>query len=152
MKRFRWVCFAILSVSITIVLAMSLTACIDKMYQNRMVDYYSDDNNYVELTGNVIERVKSGEEYTNVLTIKVTSSGDDFYMYGSDTGDFCLYFNQELLDGIFEGDTIIFKSAPRIFYDGQKYPIVSLNKEGKELLTFQEGKDSYIEWIKREFS
>ena len=149
MKKHYWARFIIISISLTV--AMLLTACDNRVYQNRMLDYYLDDTNYVELTGVVIERVKNGEEFTDILSIKITSSEDEFYMYGSDTGEFCLYSNQGLLDNIFEGDVIVFKSAPRIFYDGHKYPIVSLKKEDQELLSFADGKSSYIDWIKEEF-
>lgn len=147
MKKVRWVCFPVLLLSLLV--SMTLTAC-KGMYKSRMIDYYCDDNNYVELTGVVVEKQYYRDEPTNVLSIRVTSSNNDFYMYGSDTGSFCLYF-PGLLDKLCEGDTIIFTSAPRVFYDGQKYPIVSLSKDEQELLSFTDGKSNYIEWIKSEF-
>lgn len=149
MKKCRWVAIAVFSIILS--LTITLTACSNEIYRKRMLDYYSVDSNYVKLTGVVLEKVKIRNEFTNTLSIKITSSDDDFYLYGTDTGDFHLYFDEELLDNIFEGDTIIFESAPRIFYDGQKYPIISLYKDGQELLSFAEGKSSYIEWIKNDF-
>ncbi len=149
MKKFRWIYLAILTLCLS--LTISLTACADELCRNRMLEYYSDDSNYVELTGVVLEKVKNGNRLTNILSIRVISSDDDFYMYGSDTGYFCVY-SQKLLDSINVDDNIIFESAPRIFYDGQEYPILSLNKDGQELLSFAEGKNTFIEWIKNDFN
>ena len=148
MKKFRRVCFSVLLLSLLI--AMTFTAC-NGIYKKRMLDYYCDDNNYVELTGVVVEKLYYRDEPTNVISIRITASNNDFYMYGSDTGSFCLH-SPGLWDKLCEGDIIIFTSAPRIFCDGQKYPIVSLTKDEQELLSFTDGKDSYIEWIKSEFN
>lgn len=127
-------------------LLFCLTSCLSDMYRKRMLDYYEDDSVYVELTGVVKEKGSF-----NNLTIEVTNSSADFYMYSMEIGDFMLYSNAEILVNIEENDTIVFISAPQQFYDGHIWPIVALKKGEQELLSFEEGKNSYLKWIKEDF-
>lgn len=147
----------ILGITVAIVIAISIViliwllfsaSCISDTYRKRMLEYYADDNVYVQLTGEVIEK----DTYSSaILKIKITLFDSDFNLYGQDSDYFMLYSNIEILDSVYIGDIIEFTSAPRIFYDGQKFPILSLSKDGQELLSFEEGKSNYLKWIKEDF-
>ncbi len=146
MKRRVLFAYLLSAVFLSAVMLIFLSSCVSNLYRNRMLNYYSDDSVYVELTGVVKEK----GSFDN-LTIQVTDSSDDFYMYNMDIGNFMLYSNAEILLNIEEGDTIVFTSAPRQFYDGHFWPIVSLKKGGNELLSFEEGKKGLLKWIKEDF-
>lgn len=138
--------FLLISIFCLILIIFSLTSCTNEMYQKRMLEYYSEDSNFVELTGIVKEKNQN-----NTLTVEVLTKSAEFELYNMEVGDFMLYTNVEILDNIELEDEIAFTSAPRQFYDGHKWPIVALSKGGQKLLSFEEGKENYINWIKNDF-
>lgn len=48
-------------------------------------------------------------------------------------------------------DVVIITSAPMIFYNGQIPPIVYLEKDGETLISYEEGKAAYLDWIENEW-
>lgn len=128
-----------------------LSACDLLMSDRKMLDYYSDDSNYKELTGivknqNIVGRDDNGR----LLEIDVIIDKEGFFNASVPIEGcvFELYGLQDIYNSIFVGDTITFISAPMIFYNGHTPPIVYLEKDGEVLLTFEEGKEAYINWIK----
>lgn len=117
-----------------------------------MLKYYSNDENYVELTGIVVSA--NASEYKDyVLLIQITTPEHEFALIpNTQEQEFRLYSNQSIMQQITEGDTIKFVSAPMYFYNGHVLPIISIEKQGEVLLSFEEGKENYISWIKEEFN
>ena len=46
------------------------------------------------------------------------------------------------------GDRVVFSSAQRYFGDGYVMPIVQLDVNGEELLSFEEGYHNLLSWLK----
>ena len=141
-----------LVVILFVIMFCSLSAC-QLLFspKDSMLEYYSVDDNYGELTGTIVEKT----EFTDSCLLKINVTvGRDFYLkdgieYDLPINDyFSIYEHAEIYDLIFVGDSIDFVSAPRIFYDGQNMPIVALKKDEEVLLSFERGKADYIEWIK----
>ena len=112
-----------------------------KYIQKQMIDYYSNDDNYTYLSGEVV-KLKEDIIYVNIIT-----ENSDFKMYVTNDLDFILYANNNLYDIIFVGDIVTFCSAPEYFYDSYILPIVYLEKEETVYLTFEEGKNNLLNWI-----
>ena len=106
--------------------------------KSKMIDKYTNDKNYVTLSGEIIE---SNDDYVEIkceeLTnyINCTKENCHYYIYSEQTIELSV------------GDQIEFITVPFHFYDGQKLPIVELKKGGKTLLSFEEGKKNLINWV-----
>lgn len=121
--------------------------------RNNMVDYYSENENYIELYGvivsiNIIESTKENILEIDILTenhnfpVNTKTGYGEFVIVNYDQYDFDLEANDE----------IIFKSASMYFYNGHYLPIISLEKSGEILLTFSKGKENYLKWIQKTFN
>ena len=118
----------------------------DEILLERMIPYYSDDSNFVTLTGTVvIPKVAEPGQYApgcividcpDITKYTSTSVIDSYYI--------C---SDEELD-IQVGDAITFVIAPFHFYN-HKLPIVSIIIDGKVLLDFETGRDYLITDINR---
>ena len=123
--------------------------------RNKMLNYYSNNDNYYELKGTIISN--NSNEKTNViensyfLQIDILGECEGFSKNG-DTGlyEFVVIIprNEFML---FEGDVIDFISAPMYFYNGHILPVVSVTRDEEILLDFEEGKVLYQEWIRSYF-
>ena len=126
-----------------------LMACsvIDAPLRNKMTQYYSDDDNYQEVTGIVKEKI--GEENLKVM---ITT---EYHTFRSDSESnyvvFTLSSHSALSEYINVGDEITLTSAPMHFYNGHALPIVALKIGGEVFLLFEEGKADYLEWIQETF-
>ena len=125
-----------------------ISACdfLNGPYRRRMLEYYSDDSNYVILTGSIVEIT-----YDCVLEIEILTEDHNFPTYGSSSMSFQLYTSKASDYGLDIGDIITFTSAPWIFYNGHNLPIVSLSRGEEQFFTFETGKKEYLEWIREEF-
>ena len=112
-----------------------------KSRHSEMIDYYSNNDNYTYLSGEVV-KLKEDIIYVNIIT-----DNSDFRMYASGYLDFQIYTKNNLQEVIFVGDNVIFVSAPEYFYDSYILPIVYLEKEETVYLTFEEGKNNLLNWI-----
>ncbi|MCI9406798.1 MAG: hypothetical protein HFK06_00360 [Clostridia bacterium] len=125
-----------------------ISACdfLNEPYRRRMLEYYSDDSNYVILTGSIVEIT-----YDCVLEIEILTEDHNFPTYGSSSMSFQLYTSKASDYGLDIGDIITFTSAPWIFYNGHNLPIVSLSRGEEQFFTFETGKKEYLKWIEEEF-
>lgn len=141
MKRFI-VLFTILSV------LFCMTSCeliSGSSLKRKMVDYYSNDENYVVLEGTIISLNK------DLIEIKYTNNFDFSYNLETGYGEFIIIDFSEQNYDLKIGDTIVFSSAPKYFYNGQRLPIVSIEKDNKTIMSFEEGKSKYMSWIQNDF-
>lgn len=140
--------------SILLVNIFLLSSCdFNAPLRNKMVDYYSENENYIELYGvvvsiNIIESTKE-----NILEIDILTENHNFPINAeTGYGEFVIVNYDQYDFDLEASDEIIFKSASMYFYNGHYLPIISLEKNGEILLTFSEGKENYLKWIKKTFN
>ena len=108
----------------------------------KMIEKYSDNQNYVTLTGEVIEINE------NNIVIKCEEL-TDFISYEDELCDYYIY-SDEFVE-LEVGDEIKFTIVPFHFYNGHKLPIVELRIDEITLLSFEEGKENLIDWVNTNF-
>ena len=136
-----------------IILVLSVVSCdFNAPLRNRMLNYYTEDSNYVLLVGE-IKNIKYSKDNKKIfLEINIITS-DHNIPTNSTTGygEFAIinWDNYQLPINV--GDDVVFTTAPMYFYDGHFLPIVHLEKDGQEYLSFSDGKEDYCNWIKESF-
>ena len=125
-------------------LSIALFGCYspDQILANEMIEKYSDNNNYVELSGEVVE-------FDNNYIIIKCEELKEYIGYEDDFCDYQIY-SDKVLD-LNVGDKIDFITVPFHFYNGHRLPIVELIKDGETLLILEEGKANLIEWVNTTF-
>lgn len=101
--------------------------------KEQMLDIYSNNENYVCLSGEVIY-IESGETFLH-LTIS--------YGEKKEEQEYSVFSNYKV--DLQVGDKIEYITVLNCFYDW--LPIVSIVKDGTILLPFEEGKNCLIEWV-----
>ena len=131
-------------VFISCIFIFFLSACdYNAPLRNHMIEYYSQDSNYVDLVGKVINI--ENEAKCEIVII----SGDCEYFKLNVNGYYFSFCGSA--QGVEEGDIISFTTAPMLFYNGDKYRIVYLEKDGEIVYTFEEGKRNLLIWIEETF-
>ena len=128
-----------------LILIMSLSGCCasNQKLANKMIEKYSDDKNYITLCGVVTE--SNGNAIAIQCDQLATYIGYedeicDYYIYSAQDLDLCI------------GDQVIFTTVPFHFYNGQKLPIVELTIDGDILISFDDGKQNLIHWVRTNFN
>ncbi len=129
-------------------LILCITFVLSSCSSDNHLEYYSKPSNYITATG-TITHIKYSEEndalYLGFEQLSPEFSDDSFKIVGKN-----LSIVQE--NGVDQklqiGKQIDFISAPRYFGDGYVMPIVGLTVDGEVLLTFEQGYDNWLEWIK----
>ena len=111
--------------------------------RKHMIEYYSDDSNYISLNG-VIVSIYYGQREIDIAT-------EDSDITAEGPVPFNVMIDLNVLDEMQVGDEITFVTAPMSFYNGHIWPIVAVEKDGKTYLSFEDGKASYLEWIDETF-
>ncbi len=107
-----------------------------------MIEKYSDNRNYVTLTGEVIEFNE------NNVIIKCEEL-NDYLSYEDELCDYYIYSDQFVELQV--GEEIQFTTVPFHFYNGHKLPIVELKIDENTLLSFEEGKENLLDWVNINF-
>ncbi len=125
-------------------LAVFLSGChlSNLILRKKMLEKYSDDQNYVTLTGEVIEFKEHN------VTIECEEL-QDYISYQSKSCIYHIYSNHFIELSV--GEQIEFTTVPWHFYNGHRLPIVELKIDGNILLSFEEGKENLIEWVNTNF-
>ncbi len=135
-------CVILLVLFISVVLIYTMGVMIglfpSRPLKNHMDDYYGNDGNYQTLTGEI------KEIYGDLITVNITSKNGVFY----DAPHVFLIHSPKSLN-LKVGDTITFTSAPMLFYNGDHYPIVSLERNGEVMLESADGKAALFDHINR---
>lgn len=108
----------------------------------KMIEKYSDNQNYVTLTGEVIEFNE------NNVIIKCEEL-NDYISYEDELCDYYIYSDQFVELQV--GEEIQFTTVPFNFYNGHKLPIVELKIDENTLLSFEEGKENLLDWVNINF-
>lgn len=132
---------------------LSLNACdFNAPLRNKMLDYYRQDDNYVQLQGRIktIEYLKDIDELR--VEIEIMDENHQFPYIGADRcGKFAIVNWSSYGFVLKEKDDIVFTSAPLYFYNGHIWPVVAIESDGEEYLPFSAGKDNYLNWIQKTF-
>jgi hypothetical protein len=120
--------------------------------RNKMVDYYSKNESYSVLQGKV-SSVKIQEDIREIhIMVDILTPGHDFPLIPrTNLGEFVIVDYTVEETSISVGDEIEFTSAPMYFYNGHDLPVVSLRIGDTEILSFEEGKERYLSWVKHTF-
>ena len=131
-------------VFIIIFFTIFLSGCCisNRILAKKMIEKYSENGNYVSLTGEIVEISE------NDVLIKC----EELKNYIKYEDEFCRYhIHSEQCIELSVGEEIEFITVPYHFYNGHKLPIVELRKDGKTLLTFEDGKENLIKWVNAHF-
>lgn len=132
--------FAILII-LLIVFLMGCNSSNQKLAE-RMIEKYSNNQNYVTLTGEIIEINE------NNAVIKCEEL-NDYISYEDELCDYYIY-SEEFVE-LQIGEIIQFTTVPFHFYNSHKLPIVELRIDEDTLLSFVEGKENLIGWVNTNF-
>ncbi len=128
----------------TLILFTLLSGCYssNQKLAKKMIEKYSDNQNYVTLSGEVMKF-----EENNVI-IKCEEL-NTYISYEDELCDYYIY-SKQIVD-LSVREQIYFVTVPFHFYNGHKLPIVELKTDEKTLLTFKEGKENLINWVNTNF-
>lgn len=132
----------ILVVAVILLSVMMFSGCSDLILKNKLLEKYSDDQNYVALSGKIVE----------VDGLVVVIQCEELSEYLSYEDDLCEYYihSKQILD-LKVGDEIQFITVPFHFYNGHQLPIVELKTSESTLLEFADGKANLIDWVNDTF-
>lgn len=123
----------------------------NKPLREEMLSYYEQDANYEVMNGKIKSLYYIEEQDELFLQIDVLSDNQVSYNQSKSYCDFVLvnwsYYEIELK----VDDEIMFTSASTYFYNGHVLPIIHIELNQVQLLSFAEGKENYIDWIKKKF-
>ena len=125
-------------------LVVFLTGCnlSNQKLAKKMIEKYSEDQNYVTLIGEVIEF----NEYYIIIKCEELNN---YISYEDELCDYFIYSDQFIELQV--GEEIQFTTVPFHFYNGHKLPIVELKINDNTLLSFEEGKENLIDWVNTKF-
>ncbi len=131
--------------SITLLLVILLSACstADQILAKQMTEKYSDNQNYVTFTGEVIE-------YEDSFVVIKCEELKNHLHYEDEFCDYLIFSDQTIELSV--GDQIEFVTVPFHFYNGHLLPIVEIKKNEITLLSFEDGKDNLINWVNMTFN
>ena len=124
-----------------LILITGCTSANNKLIK-KMNEKYSNDQNYVYLSGKVIEL-----DGNNII-IKCEEL-KKYINYEDDFCDYYIYSNETI--ELVVGEQIYFKTVPFHFYNGHKLPIVEIEIGENTILPFDEGKKNLIDWVNTNF-
>ena len=130
-----------------------LCACdVNAPLRTKMLDYYSNAENYSFLKGKISSVVVDEEERQIHLEIDILTPGHAFTS-NPHTGlsQFIIVDFTEEERKLSVDEEVEFMSAPMYFYNGHVLPVVSLKVGDTEIMTFEEGRERYLLWIKQTF-
>ena len=133
--------FTILVIFLLVTFLIGCTTSNQKLAKN-MIEIFSDNQNYVTLTGEVIEFNE------NNVIIKCEEL-NDYLRYEDELCDYYIYSDQFVELQV--GEEIQFTTVPFHFYNGHKLPIVELKIDENTLLSFEEGKENLLDWVNINF-
>lgn len=133
--------FTILVIFLLVTFLIGCTISNQKLAK-KMIEKYSDNQNYVTLTGEVIEFNE------NNVIIKCEEL-NDYISYEDELCDYYIYSDQFVELQV--GEEIQFTTVPFHFYNGHKLPIVELKIDENTLLSFEEGKENLLDWVNINF-
>lgn len=136
---------------LSVICILQLCGC-NGPYRRRMKEYYSNDAVFENVSGIIreIERENYDGEIFDMMVIYLTRASEAFTKQSHGDVFFRIWGMEEEDWGraAFKvGDKIDFISAPRYFFDGHKWPIVAIVKDGVTYLEYEKGKAALLDWV-----
>lgn len=126
-------------------LILVTTSCSNR--NKEKIDYYSGDENYIEVTG-VIDHVEFDDEH-EILYLGFTDLSqkldDNCFKVVGDAYSIMITYKEHIQIG----KTATFVTAPKYYGDGYVMPIVSLSIDDQDILEYEIGFSSLINWLKK---
>ena len=107
-----------------------------------MLEIYCNDENYISLTGKVI--TINSNEHDTMVVIKCESLKQHI-LDEDDECEYWVFSNSNL--NITVGDMITYITVKVRIKNNEWLPIVAINKNGEDILAFNEGKSNLINWV-----
>ena len=121
---------------------MVLSGCdVDGPLRKKMLDYYSDDDNYANYVGTIVSVDKEH------CYVEIVCQDDEM----PNQTQYTIYGESSIYDTLRPDDEVILCSSPMYFYNSHNLPIVYLEKQSEVLLEFEEGKENLLEDIRNTF-
>ncbi len=135
-------------VALVLIVAFGIFLVLAEPPVHHRIEYYSDDNNYVTVTGTVsyLQYSDDGERlYLSFDDLSVVFQESTFVIKGENLR----LLQKNGIDEIIKlGTQVTFISATQIFWDGYDMPIVGLSVNGESLLEFEDGKANLLALLK----
>lgn len=155
MKKIRSLAFRVcVAFFVCLNILLNIKACrvtgslMDFRIRSKLLTYYADDTNYDLLEGEVVD-ISPYNDYE--LEIRVFSpQGDEYVRLFTANPMFCFYTNLDVRAKLSVGDAIVFSSAPAYEFHLHLPPVVSLERDGEVLLSFEEGKKQLLQYVETE--
>ena len=131
-----------------IITSLILHSCLNSFYSRRELAYYSKESNYIKVTGTirgVYQYEKDSELVFSCDDLSARFSAPYFKVNGK---NYSVVIDKDILGKLKEGIQVEFITAQEFFYDGYQMPVVQLSVDGEELLSYEEGYQNLIEWLK----
>ncbi len=133
---------------IVLLLVYSSFLCSCSVSNRVLIRYYSEKSNYVTASG-VVFHIKDAPERDELVFgfSDLSPSMDDvgFKLVGANRE---IVLQRDILQKIQLGTMVSFMTAPHYFGDGYIMPIVEISVDGEELLSFEEGYENLLEWLR----
>lgn len=127
-----------------VICSIMMSSC-NVLYRRRMVEYFSNDNAFEQLSGTI----KDLDKDSQLIRLNISEASEEFIHQSSRDDLFIVYgFTESGWESanLSIGDEIVIISAPRIFYDSYRWPIVSLEKNGVTYLEYEDGVAALRDW------
>ena len=106
--------------------------------------YYAQEENFVEVTGEVGHLAWNEEGERVAFSLTERPEGFVDVEFDIEDDNFRIVANKEGAEYLQLGATVTFMAAPRYFGDGYTVPAASLRVDGVELLSFEEGYENLL--------
>ncbi len=126
-------------------LVLATTSCANT--NTEKIKYYSNEQNYIEITGTIDHVVFDDEQKVLYLGFSSLSqkTDDDCFKVVGDAYSIVMANKEYIQIGV----TATFVTAPKYYGDGYVMPIVSLSVDGRNILAYEDGFSSLLEWLKK---
>ena len=126
-------------------LVLVTTSCANTNMER--INYYSNEQNYIEITGTIDHVMFDDEQkvfYLGFSSLSQKTDDDCFKVVGDAYSR--VVANKEYIQ---IGATATFVTAPKYYGNGYVMPIVSLSVDGRNVLEYEDGFPSLLDWLKK---
>ena len=138
-------CNKILSFLAICLFAFVVSSC--STSNDEKINYYSNEQNYVEITG-TINHIAFDEEqealYLGFANLSKETDDNCFKIVGDSYS--IVVAHKDILQ---TGKTATFVTAPKYYGNGYVMPIVSLTIDGNNILEYEVGFLNFLDWLKK---
>lgn len=119
-------------------------------YRNSMLNYYSDDANYVVKKGIIEKLIYEGGRtaYFHILWYNEVQEQREIETFKIPKKSYDILYSNGFYSSVEVGDEITFTTALCVFGDGYIIPIVEIWHSGFCYLDFENGKSNLLDFVK----